>query len=308
MIDASELTVVIPTRDRWEILARTLAGLDGQTARGFDTVLAVDGENQRIPGRITSFPGVRILAGEQAGPAAARNRGAGATDRPLLLFLGDDMVPAPELIARHLDRHRREPAPEVAVLGHVEWHPEVAGDRLARWLEWSGSQFEYRALGADRPQDAGFGRFYASNVSLKRTALADAGGFDPAFRTADYEDLDLGWRLHQRGMCLRYEPQALVHHLHHYDWEGIERRYANRARAERLMLAKHDWFAPWFHDQIRAYAAQPAVSGVWPVLVDRVPEWARPLRAWVQDRANRWYHQRLAPVFLSAWEESSPPA
>jgi GT2 family glycosyltransferase len=218
------------------------------------------------------------------------------------------MVPTPELIARHLDRHVREPSPEVAVLGHVEWHPEVAGDRLARWLDWSGSQFEYGALGAARPQDAGFGRFYAANVSLKREVFVGAGGFDPAFRTADYEDLDLGWRLHERGMRLRYEPEALVHHLHRYDWQGIERRYANRARAERLMLAKHDWFAPWFHDRISAYAGQRAVSRMWPVIVDRVPERARPLRAWVQDRANRWYHQRLAPAFLSAWEEAGPPA
>jgi GT2 family glycosyltransferase len=307
VIGPSDLAVVIPTRERWGVLARTLEALAGQTLDGFETLVAVDGDDQRVPATVAGLPDVRVLAGERAGPAAARNRGAAATDRALLLFLGDDMIPTPELIARHLDRHNREPSPEVAVLGHVEWHPEVAGDRLARWLEWSGSQFEYRALGADRPEDAGFGRFYACNVSLKREAFVGAGGFDPAFRTADYEDLDLGWRLHQRGMRLRYEPGALVHHLHRYDWEGIERRYANRARAERLMLARHGWFAPWFHDRIRAYAAQPAVSGIWPVIVDRVPERLRPLRGWVQDRANRRYHQRLAPAFLSAWEQARVP-
>jgi GT2 family glycosyltransferase len=141
-------------------------------------------------------------------------------------------------------------------------------------------------------------------VSLKRAAFVAAGGFDPDFRTADYEDLDLGWRLHERGMRLRYAPDAIVHHLHRYDWPSIERRYENRARAERVMLSKHEWFEPWFYGRIRSYASQPRVSGVWPVLADRVPERPRALRDWTRERANRWYHQRLAPAFLRAWEEA----
>jgi GT2 family glycosyltransferase len=130
------------------------------------------------------------------------------------------------------------------------------------------------------------------------------GGFDTSFPTADYEDLDLGFRLHERGMRLRYEPAALAHHLHRYDWPAIERRYENRARAERVMLAKHDWFEPWFHNRISAYASQPPVSGAWPVIADRAPERPRRLQAWVRERANRRYHQQLAPGFLRAWERT----
>jgi GT2 family glycosyltransferase len=305
-MDASALALVIPTRERWSILARTLTALGRQSVEGFETVVAVDGEDERVPDEIASGSGVRIVTGPRGGPGSARNRGVAATDRPLVLLLGDDMIPAPELVARHLERHRREPAAEVAVLGHVAWHPDVADDRLLRWLDWSGSQFEYAALGREPLEDAGFGRFYASNVSLKREVFLRAGGFDPAFRTADYEDLDLGWRLHARGMRLRYEPAALAYHLHRYDWDGIERRYRNRARAERVMLEKHDWFEPWFHNRIRADAAQRPVSRIWPVLADRAPARPRRVRELARERANRWYHQRLAPAFLSAWSE--PPA
>ena len=191
------------------------------------------------------------------------------------------------------------------MLGRVDWHPEIADDRLLRWLDWSGSQFDYRALGSEPLADAGFGRFYTSNVSLKREAFARAGGFDEDFATADYEDLDLGRRLHDRGMRLRYEPGAVVHHMHRYEWPEIERRYANRARAERLMLAKHDWFEPWFYNRIRVYASKPRVSGMWPLLADRVPSRPRRVSAWTRERADRRYHQRLAPAFLSAWEEAA---
>jgi len=238
------------------------------------------------------------------GPAPPANRGAEATDRPLLLFLGDDTVPTPGLVALHLESHRLHPEPEVAVLGRVEWHPDVADDRLLRWLDWSDSQFEYAALGARPLDDVGYGRLYASNVSIKRAVFMDAGGFDPEFRTADYEDLDLGRRLHERGMRLRYEPAALAYHLHRYDWPAIERRYENRARAERVMAAKHDWFEPWFHRRITAYASQPPVSGAWTAIADRAPGHPRRLRAWTRERANRWYHQQLAPGFLGAWEET----
>jgi GT2 family glycosyltransferase len=302
VIGASELAVAIPTRDRWAILARTLDALARQTAQGFETLVAVDGEDVRVPEDLASRPGVRVLVGERSGPGVARNRAAAATERPLLLFLGDDTVPTPALVARHLEQHQRSPAAEVAVLGRVEWHPELGSDRLLRWLEWSGSQFDYRALGDTPVEDAGFGRFYSANVSVKRELFSKSGGFDPDFRSADYEDIELGWRLHQLGMRLAYEPAALAWHLHRYTWGEVEQRYRNRARAERLMLAKHGWFQPWFHDRVVAQAGQPRASRLWPLVVDHVPARAARLRAWVEARADRWYHQRLAPPFLDAWE------
>jgi 2-polyprenyl-3-methyl-5-hydroxy-6-metoxy-1,4-benzoquinol methylase len=258
-----------------------------------------DGTDQRPPAAVPDH--ARVLIQEQAGPGAARNRAARASDRALLLFLGDDMIPEPQLVERHLARHDRDPAPEVAVLGHVRWHPEVAEDRLARWLEWSGAQFDYRALARERTEEAGFGRFYSCNVSLKRTFFLDAGGFDPDF-WFDYEDLDLGWRLHQRGMRLLYEPDAVALHLHRHDLTSLERRYASRAQGERTMAAKHPWFSPWFHQRLTAHAGAPPVSRAWPYIVDAVPEGFRALRARAEARADRWYQQRLAAPFLNAWD------
>jgi 2-polyprenyl-3-methyl-5-hydroxy-6-metoxy-1,4-benzoquinol methylase len=260
-----------------------------------------DGSDQVAPAAVREMAGVRILVQEHAGPGVARNLAVNTSERPLLLFLGDDMIPTPELVERHLARHARDPAPESAVLGHVRWHPEVARTRLARWLEWSGAQFDYRALARDGREEAGFGRFYSCNVSLTRALFLAAGGFDPDF-IFDYEDLDLGWRLHEQGMRLLYEPGAIALHLHEHDWASIERRYVSRARAERLMVSKHDWFSPWFHQRIESHASGSPVSRAWPYVVDLVPERARRLRARAEAKADRWYLQRLAPAFLAAWE------
>ncbi len=298
---ADPLTVVIPTSGRWAILERTLRALAGQTTAGFSTIVIVNGLDQTVPPALRAFSGVRFVVREDEGPGNARNLGVRLADTSLLLFLNDDTIPLPGLVQRHLERHAAEPEMEVAVLGHVSWHPEVAGSRVNRWLDWSGTQFDYRQLSRERGDDAGFGRFYTSNVSLKRELFLAAGGFDPDFRFG-YEDIDFGWRAAQLGMRLRYEPSAVVQHLHEQDLDAIRRRAELNGVAERLMASKHDWFRPYYRERMVAHAAAPAVSRLWPAVVDLIPERIVPLRARVQARADRWYHQQIAPSFHDGWD------
>ena len=299
-LGASDLAVVIPTRQRWDILRLTLDALGAQTEQGFETIVVADGTDQEVP----ELPGVRVVQQEHAGPGVARNSGVSATERRLVLFLGDDMIPRPELVARHLERHRRHPEDGVAVLGRIDWHESVPRDRLHRWLDWSGALFDYRLLELQGDEEAGWTRFYSSNVSLKRDLFARAGGFDPDF-FFDYEDLDFGYRLGHSGMRLLYEPAAAVDHLHPYDWDGVVRRYRSRAEAERLMMSKHDWFKPWVHGQVERAAGEPRASRLWALAVDWVPQRPGRVRRAFERRANRHYLQRLAPAFLEEWEASA---
>lgn len=300
-LSAADLSIVIPTRERWETLRTTLAALDAQTEQGFETIVVVDGSDQEVP----DLPGVRVVRQERAGPGVARNRGVEESARRIVLFIGDDMIPTPAFVARHLDRHRAQPADEVGVLGRIVWHPDVPRDRLHSWLDWSGALFDYRTLEAQDRDEAGWEWFYSSNVSLKREFFHASGGFDPDF-FFDYEDLDLGWRLGQRGVRLVYERMAVTQHRHRYDWSGVERRYASRAGAERLMMAKHSWFEPWFHDQVRRALDEPRPNRLWPLLVDRVPKRPARVRHAVERRADRAYLRRLGPAFMSAWDDAAP--
>src|SRR2546421_797124 len=280
-LSAADLSIIIPTRQRLEILQVTLAALRAQTEQAFETIVVSDGPDSQLP----ELPGVRVVEQEHAGPGAARNRGVRASERPLILFIGDDMVPRPDFVRHHLDRHRSEPGAEVAVLGRIVWHPSVPRNRLHRWLDWSGALFDYRRLEADGGSEAGWSRFYSSNVSLKRELFLAVGGFDPDF-VFDYDDLDFGWRLGEHGMRLVYEPAAVTQHLHPYDWAAVQRRYESRAGAERLMMAKHDWFEPWFHGQMEAAVREPPASGLWTLAVDRIPQRATGLRRKVERRGG----------------------
>lgn len=291
----SDLTVVVPTRDRWAILRRTLAALAAQTVTGFRVVVVVDGQDQLVPDDLDAD----VLVQAHAGPGAARNRGVQAATTPLVLLLGDDMLPEPQLVAEHLAAHAAAPSPSTAVLGMVRWHHEVAADRLARWLDWSGHQFDFASIRDGRP---GFGHFYSSNVSLRRSTLLDVGGFDEDF-VYYYEDLDLGRRLHDSGVELVHAPDALALHLHRYSWGAVERRFTGIARGERMMAAKHPWFTPWFKQRVQWAQAAPPESGAWGRLEARLPAATpAPVRKGVRRRADTAYLQRLAPAFLAAWE------
>ncbi len=300
-----DLTVVIPTRARWDILERTLDALSRQTVSGFDVVVVADGDDQAIPDAIARRPNVRVVTQPHAGPGVARNTGVAATGRPLVLLLGDDMIPDPQLVAAHLDAHNEADDVAVAVLGHVDWHPDAGVNHIQRWLDWSGTQFDFHLI--DPSKDAGFGRFFSCNVSLRRERYEAAGGFDPAF-VYYYEDLDFGWRLHQDGTRLRYRSTARAQHLHAYDWESLQRRFDGIVIGERMMAAKHAWFEPWYRDRMKSALAEPARSRLWPRVADLIPDTAagrvrgvRRVRRFARRRANTRMYQNLAPRFMWQW-------
>lgn len=306
--EARDITVVIPTVGRWDILHRNLDALAAQSASGFEVVVVVDGADLPVPESVSGREGVRVLTQEHAGPGVARNAAVATSQRSLILLLGDDMIPEPTLIERHLAAHAAHAAagPGLAVLGGVDWHPEVADSRLQRWMDWSGTQFTDAPT--DLESDAGFGRFVSCNLSLPRTLYEAAGGFDPAF-TYYYEDLDFGWRLDQAGMRLRYEPTARTLHLHHYDWAALQRRFDGIVIGERMMAAKHPWFEPFYRRRMVAARAAKRAAPFWPLLADSIPDRAvasipgmRRVRTHARRRANARYYEKLAPQFLWQWD------
>lgn len=317
---AADLAVVIPTVGRWDILERTLGGLRAQSTLGFEVIVVSDGAGPP-PSGLTLPGGARFITQRAAGPGAARNRGVAETDRSLVLFLGDDMIPVPDLVGTHLATHGRHPGPDAAVLGRVDWHPEVIGNRLNQWLDTSGTQFDYSNIERERAgagsvdYDVGFGRFYSCNVSLKRSLFDSVGGFDESF-IFYYEDLDLAWRLSDKGLRLLYAPTALTLHLHGYDWAGIENRFRGIALGEKLMAREHPDFEPFFLQRITSAVAHRSLPQPWAGRVERligatlaraserIPSRRTGLVAKARAMTDTAYHRRLAGSFLQAWSSA----
>lgn len=216
----NSLSVVIPTKDRAEALARTLDALEAQEAGEARLEVVVvdngssDGTLEQVRAREAGagLP-VRLLEQPAGGPAAARNAGVAAAAGEVLLFLGDDTEPEDKgLLQAHLDLHSARPEPAYGVLGRITWTPRAPVTPFMRWLENGGPQFHYCEL-APGPVDAA-NYFYSSHASVKRAFFERVGGFDERFPTAAVEDTELGVRLADAGLRLDYHPELLVLHDH----------------------------------------------------------------------------------------------
>ena len=212
-----DLSIVIPTRDRRERLIATLDALDRQRLDGIgvEVVIADNGSSDGTPAALRARAAgvLPLVVVEESRPGAsfARNAALEHVRAPLVLLLGDDMVPATDdVLARHVALHGARPEPAYAVLGQVRWAEPV--DEFMRWLERAGFQFSFDHVSAGPVDPAAY--LYSSHASLKTAALRDAGGFDGERFPYLGEDIELGIRLRRAGLVLDYRPELLVHHHH----------------------------------------------------------------------------------------------
>ncbi len=74
-------------------------------------------------------------------------------------------------------------------------------------------------------------------MAFRRYCLEAIGGFDPRFRVAG-DDVDVCWRLQDRGWTLGFSPAALVWHHRRSSVTGYLRQQRGYARAEALLAEK----------------------------------------------------------------------
>ncbi|BAS28886.1 glycosyltransferase family 2 protein [Limnochorda pilosa] len=201
-----EISLVIPTYNRREVLTEALRRLEAEGREGvpFEVVVVDDGSTDGTAESLADlqppFP-FRCLRQEHRGPAAARNRGIRAADAELILFLDSDLVPGQGLVAAHLEAHRqaaRDPAGD-RLIGHGPVIHVASLDEVERARPDVG--------------DLSMAFFATGNVSVGRRHLLAAGLFDEAFAEYGWEDLELGLRLKQLGLVAQPVPAARGYHF-----------------------------------------------------------------------------------------------
>jgi mycofactocin system glycosyltransferase len=213
---ATAVTIVVPTRDRSELLDRCLDSL-GDAA----PIVVVDDGSVDPAGAaaVCARHGARLVRHtDPQGPGAARNRALDLVETELVAFVDSDCTVTDGWLSNLVGMFDD---PMVgAVAPRVRPRPRP-GDRsaLARYaearspLDMGGGQGE---VGPERKIR------YVPTAALvtRRSALAD--GFDPDLRVG--EDVDLIWRMGDAGWHVRLVPTVTVWHHEPTTWRGWLRR------------------------------------------------------------------------------------
>lgn len=246
------LSVLIPTRNRPDLLRQLLEQLDRQTldATDFEVVVVDDGSDPPAVVEPGAHPySLTLLRQEAAGPAAARNLGLGACRGTLTLLMNDDAVPEPDNLESHLRGHRQFPR-VTAVLGSFGFTDRARQSWFVRLLDESSLLFDYPAM--EHGQVYGWRHFWTCNLTVPTTILRAAGGFDAErFDEAIVEDVELGYRLAQERIGVLYWKEAKCRHDHSLTIDAYFHRMVRLGVYLHRMYAKHGhhsifWQEPGF--------------------------------------------------------------
>lgn len=211
---ATMFSLVIPSYMRGDVLPDTLALVERMDPSP-DAVWVMDQTPtyppevfQRLEAWFASPSKHWIRMAEPSIPAAM-NEGLRRAATEYVLFLDDDVVPAPDLLRRHLKAFSNGVG---AVCGQVLQPGEEPVQRK-----------DYRA-GSGLAEDVHFpfhsstpatiANVMAGNLSVRRSTALDVGGFDERFIGAAYRfETDFARRLNAAGYTIRFEPSASVRHL-----------------------------------------------------------------------------------------------
>jgi GT2 family glycosyltransferase len=220
------VSVVIPTRDRVDLLRRCVAGLLGETDYPELELLLVDNASRESTTlgylhEIGQDPRVRVLAEPgRFNYSRMNNRAARIARGSLLAFLNNDVEIVERGWLRELVGHalRPEVGAVGALLSYASGEIQHAGIILG-----PGGVASLRHRGRRDPARVSYDRrpFATRNLSavtaacmvLRRSVFDEVGGFDETDLAVAFNDVDLCLRIGRRGYRIVWTPHSrLLHH------------------------------------------------------------------------------------------------
>jgi GT2 family glycosyltransferase len=238
-----QVSIVIVTYGQWPFVRDAIAALVAHTDPTYELIIvdnaSPDGTGDELERGVR---GARIFhMPTNVGFGNGANFGAGQAVGRYLCFLNSDAFVEPGWLPPLVDA--------LAVPGTGAAIPAVLdmGGTLQEAGSVIGRDGSTLPVGDRGHFDNPAHRFaravdYGSAVCLlmRRSTFLRAGGFDPRYEVAYYEDVDLALELAQQGLNWRYQPASSVRHVRHAS--------SSHAIATQLMLINRDRFvAKWHH-------------------------------------------------------------
>jgi glucosyl-dolichyl phosphate glucuronosyltransferase len=227
------LSVVVCTRNRARLLTACLASLEEQSLERdqYEVVVvdnaSTDGTSALLRSWQAARAGCVAVREPVIGLSAARNRGLAVADGEIVAFIDDDALAAPMWAAAHLAAYR---APSLVgaggpiLLSFPDGRPPWAVHELEHW--WSALDLGDDDMVFPPPHGP-----YGANMSVRRVAALDVGGFDARLgrrgqSLVSSEEAELWARLWAAGGVLAYCAAGVV--IHQVTNERLRRRWVLR--------------------------------------------------------------------------------
>jgi GT2 family glycosyltransferase len=201
-----------------------------------------------------AYPQTRLIRlTENLGLAHARNVGLGEAESEFVLFLDDDVYPAPDCVRRMLEACLRGGAD--AICPRIVLHP--ANDVI----QCDGASVHFAGMLALNHKDLrtaathstleAVGAFIGACLLIRRKLLLDLAGFDGDYFFY-FEDMELSYRLRSLGYSIWCEPLAVVSHDRGHGTPGLSFRSGGPYPSRRAYFTlRHRWLTLALHYERR---------------------------------------------------------
>lgn len=270
-----EVSVVVPTRDRANLLAACIRGLKEKTDYPSFNVVVVDNGSTQVAARalldnLRTDRRFQVLdRPEPFNYAKLSNDGARVTDSPMLVFLNNDIRMADAKWLKTIIRLAMKP--QVGVVGAKLLFPNGKIQHAGIVLGMGGiSGHIYRRR---HPRETGYLQQAAKTremaavtgacIAIERSKFEAVGGFDAENLPIDLNDIDLCLRIAERGWTNVWAADAVLTHVQSAS-RGIERNPFDLYRLERTYFVQR-WIEairddPYFHPGFSLSAHRPVLA------------------------------------------------
>ncbi|HUN10927.1 MAG TPA: glycosyltransferase family 2 protein [Rhabdaerophilum sp.] len=266
-----ETAIVIPTRDRLDLLKSCIDSVFARTRMPFRlVVIDNDSRQKRTLDYLAQLSGdPRCIVHQVPGAfnfSRLSNIGARLVDSDVLVFLNNDTEVLGEGWLEALLRHAVQPS--TGAVGAKLLYPsgKVQHSGVVLGLGGWAGHFEL-GMAADNP--GLFGRANLAHhlsavtgacLAVERTKFEAVGGFDAENLPVDLNDIDLCLRLDEHGYRTVLAADCLVRH--HESASRGRTRESNRTYARERQYFYARWFGrlrddPYFHPALSLYSSWP---------------------------------------------------
>lgn len=225
--DWPRISVVICAYNAEQTITDCLAGVLGLDYPDYDVIVVDDGSTDATGDLARRYP-VRVIPTENRGLSSARNTGLEAASGEIIAYLDSDAYPDPHWLRYLANTFRTS---DVVGVGGPNL-PPPGDDAIAECVAAAPGGPTHVLI-----SDVMAEHIPGCNMAFRIAALREVGGFDPRFRAAG-DDVDMCWRLQDRGWSLGFCPAAFVWHHRRNTVRAYWRQQCGYGRAEALLAGK----------------------------------------------------------------------